>query len=98
MSRGLKWMMGGVAAVFLTFLLLIVISDKGLVELSRLNGQHRAITMQNEALALENYKLRRTIDRLDHDLAYIENEARTELGMVGKDDLIIILPRGALKN
>ena len=96
MSRGLKWIVGGMAVVLLNLLLVIVIGDNGLIELSRLRAKRQALSLQNEALARENFNLSRTIDRLTHDLAYIENEARGELGMVGKDDLIIILPRGAL--
>jgi cell division protein FtsB len=48
---------------------------------------------QNETLAGENVNLYRTIRRLKTDPVYIESVARNELGMVGKDDIIIIEPR-----
>lgn len=97
MSRGLKWIIGGTAIVLLNLLLLIVIGDNGLMELSRLRAKQDTLAKQNETLAGENLDLYRTIDRLKHDLVYIENVARNELGMVGKNDLILILPRGVPK-
>ena len=98
MSRGLKWIIGSTAVVLLNLLLLIVIGDNGLMELSRLRAQQQALAEQNETLARENVNLYRTIGRLKHDLVYIETVARNELGMVGKNDLILILPRGVPKN
>jgi cell division protein FtsB len=97
MSRGLKWIIGITAGVFLNLLLLIMIGDNGLIELSRLRNRQKTLVKQNEILAHENVNLYRTISRLKHDLAYIENVARNELGMVGKNDLILILPRGVTK-
>jgi cell division protein FtsB len=97
MSRGLKWIIGGATVVLLNLFLLIIIGDNGLVELSRLRDQEQVLIGQNETLARENVNLYRTIDRLQHDLVYIENVARNELGMVGKNDLILLLPEGVHK-
>jgi cell division protein FtsB len=97
MSLRLKWIIGSTTLALLYLLTLIVIGDNGLVELSRLRDKERAMIGQNEILARENINLYRTIDRLKHDLVYIENVARTELGMVGKTDLVLILPEGVRK-
>jgi cell division protein FtsB len=97
MSRGLKWIIGGATVVLLNLFLLIIVGDNGLVELSRLRDQEQVLIGQNETLARENVNLYRTIDRLQHDLVYIENVARNELGMVGKNDLILLLPEGVHK-
>jgi len=97
MSRGLKTIIGITAVVLLNLLLLIAMGDNGLIELSRLRDRQQAIVKQNETLAQENVNLYRNISRLRHDLIYIENVARNELGMVGKNDLILILPGGASK-
>ncbi len=94
MSRGLKWIIGIAAIVLLNLLLMIIIGDNGFMELSRLRAQQRARFEQNEILARENVNLYRTISRLKHDLSYIETVARNELGMVGKNDLVLILPGG----
>jgi cell division protein FtsB len=48
---------------------------------------------QNETLAVENVSLYRTIGRLKNDPVFIESVARNELGMVGKDDVVILGPR-----
>ena len=50
--------------------------------------QHKSI-QKNERLALENLAFRIEIDRLKHDLEYIENIARQELGMIKKDEIIL---------
>ena len=97
MSRGLKTIIGITGVVLLNLLLLIAMGDNGLIELSRLRDRQQTIVKQNETLAQENANLYRNISRLRHDLIYIENVARNELGMVGKNDLILILPGGASK-
>lgn len=97
MSRGLKTIIGITAVLLFNLLLLIAMGDNGLAELSRLKERQQALAKQNETLAQENADLYRSISRLKHDLIYIENVARNELGMVGKNDLILILPRGASK-
>jgi cell division protein FtsB len=83
---------GAVIALF-NLMLLIVFGDNGLVELSRLRDKEQQMVRQNEILAGENVNLYRTIRRLKTDPVYIESVARNELGMVGKDDIIIIEPR-----
>lgn len=73
-------------------LLLIVFGDNGLVELFRLREKEQVMIRQNEALAEQNVGLYRTIGRLKDDRAYIESVARNELGMIGRDDVVVIRP------
>jgi cell division protein FtsB len=73
-------------------MLLIVFGDNGLVEMHRLREKERSMVQQNETLARENVSLYRTIRRLKSDPAFIESVARNELGMIGKDDVIVVLP------
>ena len=82
---------GAVIALFI-LMLLIVFGDNGLVEMHRLREKEQTMVQQNEALASENVSLYRTIGRLKNDPAFIESVARNELGMIGKDDVIVILP------
>ena len=70
--------------------LMIVFGDSGLVELSRRRSHQQALAGQNETLARENVSLYRTIQRLKNDPVYIESVARNELGMIGKDDVILL--------
>lgn len=94
MSLGVKWGIGIAILLLLNLLLFIVFGDKGLVEFSRLKAQEQTLAAENETLAMENVGLYRTIGRLKRDPVYIESVARNELGMVGKNDLIIIRPQG----
>ena len=82
---------GAVIALF-NLLLLIVFGDNGLMEMHRLREKEQTMVQQNEKLASENVSLYRTIGRLKNDPAFIESVARNELGMIGKDDVIVILP------
>jgi cell division protein FtsB len=95
MNRGIKWIAGIAGALLVNLLLLTVFGDNGLVELSRLRARQQALAEQNETLARENVSLYHTIDRLKHDPVYLESVARNELGMVGKNDLVIIRSTGA---
>ena len=80
-----------VIALF-NLMLLIVFGDNGLVEMHRLREKERSMVQQNEKLARENVSLYRTIGRLKSDPAFIESVARNELGMIGKDDVIVVIP------
>lgn len=92
MSPSQKWLLAGTAVVLFNLMLLMVFGDNGLVELARMRAQEHSLADQNEALARENVELYRTIGRLKNDPVYIESVARNELGMVGKDDVIILRP------
>lgn len=91
-SKAQKIILAGAAVVLFNLMLLIVFGDNGLVELSRLRAREQALAGQNETLARENVSLYRTIGRLKSDPVYIESVARNELGMVGKDDVVILRP------
>ncbi len=88
-----KIMIAGAVVALFNFMLMIVFGDNGSVELSRLRAKEQLIVRRNETLAGENVNLYRTIDRLKRDPVYIESVARNELGMVGKDDVVILGPR-----
>ena len=91
-SKVQKIILAGAAVVLFNLMLLIVFGDNGLVELSRLRAREQALSGQNETLARENVSLYRTIGRLKNDPVYIESVARNELGMVGKNDVVILRP------
>jgi cell division protein FtsB len=90
MSLSSKCIVVGAAVLLLGLVLLIVYGDNGLVELSRLRSREHAMAEKNETLARQNVDRYRIIGRLRHDPLYIDHVARHELGMVGKDDLIVI--------
>ena len=67
----------------------IIFSEHGLVDLNSLKKERDALVEKNEQLAGENLNLSVEIDRLENDPKFIENVARQELGMIGKDELIL---------
>lgn len=94
MSLALKFMVAAAALAMVILLALIIFGDNGRVELTRLRERQQALAERNQTLARENVDLYRIIKRLKNDLVFIESVARNELGMVGKDDLVIIRPQG----
>ena len=75
--------------VLFTMLLFIVFSDKGLVDLYHLRRQKQVLMNGNEEMVRRNVELHRAVERLNHDLGTIENVARRELGMIGRNEVLI---------
>ena len=67
----------------------IVFSENGYMALRRLEREEQALININEKIAAENLQLYRMVKRLKHDPKYIESVARQELGMTGKDEIIL---------
>ncbi|MFP4477188.1 MAG: FtsB family cell division protein [Desulfatibacillaceae bacterium] len=65
-----------------------VLGDRGILELRRLEAARVETQARNDDIAGENERLMRTIQRLKHDSAYVEQVAREEYGMVGKGEVI----------
>ena len=70
-------------------LLFIVIGENGLSDLYRLKKQKENLSQKNDELKKENITYYREIERLKHDPRYVEDVARKELGVIGKDEVII---------
>ncbi|OQY05487.1 MAG: hypothetical protein B6I22_07315 [Desulfobacteraceae bacterium 4572_123] len=87
-----KFMMLTALALF-AFSLVIIFDDNGFVDLRKIRKQRDEIIKQNEHVRDTNRDLYREIDRLKNDTEFIENIARQELGMIGRDELIL-KPRG----
>ncbi len=71
-----------------SFLFVIGLSDRGAVDLYQLHLRKVRLNMSSLELQKRNQALYHNIQRLKHDPEYIEDIARTELGMVGKDELV----------
>ncbi|RPH51110.1 MAG: septum formation initiator family protein [Desulfobacteraceae bacterium] len=74
-------------AIF-SFFLLVIFGDDSLLELNRVKKERNILIKKNEELARENNSMYNEIERLKHDPEYIENVARRELGMIGKNEII----------
>ncbi len=71
------------------FSLVIMFDDNGFVDLQKKKNQRDEIIKQNQRIRDANRGLYREIDRLKNDTEFIENVARQELGMIGRDELIL---------
>lgn len=76
-----------------SLLLFIVIGENGLADLNVLKRERDSLLKDNAELTRENLSLCREIERLKYDPKYIENVARRELGMIGKDEIIFSLKK-----
>lgn len=81
--------------VILSFFLLIVFGDDALLELNRVKKERNILIKKNEELARENNSMYTEIERLKNDPEYIENVARRELGMIGKNEIIFKVEKRA---
>ncbi|MBF0119829.1 MAG: hypothetical protein HQK79_13420 [Desulfobacterales bacterium] len=59
------------------------------MELRALKLNKESLIEKNELLQRENFNLQQMIGRLKNDLLFLEHIARQELGLVGKEDLIL---------
>ena len=89
MSNGQKILLSLVALVLFNILLVIIFGDRGLVEVNRLRGEKDRLLRDNRELTEKNLSLSREIERLKTDPVYIEHVARQELGMIGRDEVIV---------
>jgi cell division protein FtsB len=94
MSQGHKILLAVVFFAMFNLLIVILFGDNGLVELGRLRQTHQRLMDDNKALALENQKMYRSIDRLQSDSEFVENIARRELGMIRSNELIFKFKSG----
>ncbi|MBT8357363.1 MAG: septum formation initiator family protein [Desulfobacterales bacterium] len=75
--------------ILFSMLLLIVFAENGLIDLNSLKEERDRLIEKNESLARDNLALYNEIERLKNDNKYIENIARQELGMIGKNEVIL---------
>ncbi|MCP4366889.1 MAG: septum formation initiator family protein [Deltaproteobacteria bacterium] len=75
--------------ILFSMLLLIVFAENGLIDLQSLRKERDRLVEKNESLARDNLVLYNEIERLKNDDKYIENIARRELGMIGKNEVIL---------
>jgi cell division protein FtsB len=77
----------GIVVLF-SFLFVIGLGDRGAVDFYQLHLRKVRLDRSNLELQKKNRVLYRSIQRLKHDPEFIENIARSELGMVGKDEVV----------
>jgi len=80
-----------VLAIMTMFLMLLFIAfgENGLTDLYELKMEKDNLSKKTDELKKENLSLYREIERLKNDPGYVEDVARKELGVIGKDEVII---------
>jgi cell division protein FtsB len=76
--------------IFLGFLFVIGLSDRGAVDLYQLKLERDRLRQANIRLQQSNEAQYRMIERLKYDPEFVENIARRELGMIRKDEVVIL--------
>ena len=89
MTKKLTILLSVSVSLLLALFFFIIISEHGLADLRSLKRERDQLVGENEKLARENQAISIEIDRLKHDLGYIESIARQELGMIGEDEIIL---------
>jgi cell division protein FtsB len=90
-----------VLAIMTMFLMLlfIVFGENGLTDLYKLKIKKDNLSKKSDELKKENLSLYREIERLKTDPRYVEDVARKELGVIGKDEVIIkVKPKQNVSN
>jgi len=76
-----------------SLLLFVIFGENGLADLHLLKTEKDNLLQRNAELTRENLLLSREIERMKNDPKFLENVARRELGVVGKDELIFKLSK-----
>ncbi|MDM8537289.1 septum formation initiator family protein [Desulfobacterales bacterium HSG17] len=82
----------------LSLFVFILFGDNGLAELDMMKKSRDSLIKKNEVIIHKNMALYRDIERLRTDLDYIENVARQELGVIGKNEMIFKFIKTDQKN
>lgn len=75
--------------LLISLFIYIIFSKHGYSDMVLLKQEQSKLIQVNERLTRGNLAISIEIDRLKHDLTYIENIARQELGMISKDEIIL---------
>ena len=76
--------------IFLGFLFVIGLSDRGAADLYQFKLERDHLRQANMRLQQSNEAQYRMIERLKDDPEFVENIARRELGMIRKDEWVIL--------
>ena len=67
---------------------LLFFGQRGLTHLLTLQEQFATLEAENQRIVQENERLQKEIELLNKNMAYIEDIARKQLGLVKKDELV----------
>ncbi len=89
MTRKLNILLSIAVLLLLSLFFFIIVSEHGLADLRFIKKERDRLVEESQRLTRKNLTTGIEIDRLKHDPGYIESIARQELGMIGKDEIIL---------
>ena len=89
MTRNQNILLSFFILLLIALFIYIIFSRQGYSDLMLLKQEQSKLLQKNERTARENLAIRIEIDRLKHDLGYIENIARQEYGMIRKNEIVL---------
>ena len=78
--------------VFLGFALFTVYGQDGLLRLMELKKMRDGLNTKNKAMMIENFELYQRRKSL-YDFKTLEKEAKTSLGLIAPDEIVLVLPQ-----
>ena len=75
------------------FLFFIIFGDQGFIDLFQLQTEYHQLCQYSSGIEQENVNLHRLIKRLKYDPEYVERIARSEIGMIRKNETILKFSR-----
>lgn len=79
--------------IFIVLVALTIFDQRGFIHMVRLREELEELENYNDKLIIENEELRQEIDLLKNDLRYLEEVARSELGLVKEGELVYHLEK-----
>ena len=86
-----RWLVVGLAAAALLFLLFPLVGDNGVGAFMRLNAERNRLRLEVEALERQKSELQRQIDALRDDPAALERLAREQHNMRGPEEQVLVI-------
>jgi len=74
--------------ILILYFAMIFIGENGWQDLNSMKAELKNIKAKNEQIKRENVESYRKIERIKTDPTYMENMARQELKMIGKDEIV----------
>ena len=88
-TKGKLIIVGGIL-ILLSLLFIIALGDRGAVDLYHLKLEKDDLQRDNVELEKKNQERYRAVERLRNDLEFVEDIARSELGMTKEDEVVVL--------
>ena len=88
-TKGKLIIVGGIL-ILLGLLFIIALGDRGAVDLYHLRSERDDLHSENLELEKNNQERYKAVERLRNDLEFVEDIARSELGMTKEDEVVVL--------